>query len=86
MTDEIEAALTQAREAVSSGTVGIAGGADAVRQFLSAGLIDELPLHIAPVVIGAGERRFDGVGQLSLEPLEVSGNDLVTRVKYRLGH
>jgi len=86
VTDGIEFALKQAREAVGSGTVGIAGGADVVRQYLSAGLIDELRLHIAPVIIGAGERLFDGVGELLLEPLEVSGNDLVTHVKYRVGH
>ena len=52
VTDGIESALKQAREAGGSGTVGIAGGADVVRQYLSAGLIDELRLHIAPVVIG----------------------------------
>ena len=86
VTDGIESALAQAREAGGSGTVGIAGGADVVRQYLSAGLIGELRLHIAPVIIGAGERLFDGVGELLLEPLEVSGNDLVTHVKYRVGH
>ena len=86
VTDGIESALTQAREVVGSGTVGIAGGADVVRQYLSAGLIDELRLHIAPVIIGAGERLFDGVGDLLLEPLEVSGNDLITHVTYRVGH
>ena len=86
VTDGIEFALRQAREAAAGGTVGIAGGADVVRQYLSAGLIDELRLHIAPVIIGAGERLFDGVGELLLEPLEVSGNDLVTHVKYRVGH
>ena len=86
VTDGIESALAQAREAGGSGAVGIAGGADVVRQYLSAGLIGELRLHIAPVIIGAGERLFDGVGELLLEPLEVSGNDLVTHVKYRVGH
>ena len=86
VTDGIESALKQAREAAAGGTVGIAGGADVVRQYLSAGLIDELRLHIAPVVIGAGERLFDGVGELFLEPLEVSGDDLVTHLRYRIGH
>ena len=53
-----------------------------MRQFLSAGLIDELRLHIAPVVIGAGERPFDGLAGIALEPLSVEGNHLVTHVRY----
>ena len=55
-----------------------------MRQYLAAGLIDELRLHVAPVLLGAGESLFDGVGALTLEPLEVRGNDLVTHLSYRL--
>ena len=61
----------------------IAGGAQA-RQYLSAGLIDELRLHTAPIVLGAGERLLDGVGNLKLEPTEVRGTRLVTHVRYRV--
>ncbi|MET4094274.1 dihydrofolate reductase family protein [Arthrobacter sp. UYCu712] len=84
--DGIESALAQARKAAGSKDVAIAGGAQTVRQYLSAGLIDELRLHIAPVVLGAGERLLDGVAKLKLEPTEVSGTRLVTHVRYRVIH
>jgi dihydrofolate reductase len=63
--------------------VAIAGGAETVRQYLSAGLIDELRLHIAPILLGAGERLLDGVQNLNVEPADVSGTRLVTHVRYR---
>jgi dihydrofolate reductase len=84
VTDGIQAALAQAREAAGDANIAIAGGAATVNQYLTAGLIDELRLHVAPVVLGAGERLFDGVGQLTLQPLEVSGTDLVTHLRYRV--
>ena len=84
VTDGIESALTQAREAAGGGDIAIAGGAHTVNQYLAAGLIDELRLHVAPVILGAGERLFDGVGDLALEPLGVRGTDLVTHLRYRV--
>jgi len=67
VTDGIEAALAQARVAAGpEGRIAIAGGAETARQFLRAGLVDELRLHIVPVVIGAGERLLDEVGDLQL--------------------
>ena len=84
VTDGIDSALAQARKAAGSKDVAIAGGAQTVRQYLSAGLIDELRLHIAPLVLGAGERLLDGVANLKLEPTEVSGTRLVTHVRYQL--
>jgi dihydrofolate reductase len=84
VTDGAEAALAQARAAAGDGDVAIAGGAATVRQYLSAGLLDELRLHIVPVVLGAGERLFDGVGDVALEQLEASGTGLVTHVTYRV--
>ena len=80
----VESALAQAREAAAGKDVAIAGGAETARQCLSAGLIDELRLHIAPLILGAGERLLDGVGNLRLEPTEVSGTRLVTHVRYRV--
>jgi dihydrofolate reductase len=82
--DGIESAPAQAREAAGHGDVAIAGGAQTVNQYLPAGLIDELRLHVAPVVLGAGERLFDGVGDIGLELLELSGNSLVTHLSYRV--
>ncbi|HEX9228251.1 MAG TPA: dihydrofolate reductase family protein [Arthrobacter sp.] len=84
VTDGIESALAQAQTAAGSKDVAIAGGAQTVRQYLSAGLIDELRLHIAPIVLGAGERLLDGVADLQLEPTEVNGTGLVTHVRYRV--
>jgi dihydrofolate reductase len=82
--DGIKSALAKAREAADGKDVAIAGGADTARQYLSAGLIDELRLHISPLLLGAGERLLDGVGNLKLEPTEVSGTGLVTHIRYRL--
>jgi len=55
-----------------------------VRQFLRAGLIDELRLHTAPILLGEGERIFGDVGDLTLEPLATTGNSLVTHTRYRV--
>jgi dihydrofolate reductase len=84
VTDGIESALTQARAAAGDGDVAIAGGAATVNQYLAAGLIDELRLHVVPLIIGKGERLFEGVENITLEPLEVTNNDLVTHLRYRV--
>jgi dihydrofolate reductase len=85
VTDGIESAMAKAREAAGDRDVAVAGGAQTVNQYLAAGLIDELRLHIAPVVLGAGERLFADVGDPGLEPVAVSHTDLVTHVTYRVG-
>jgi dihydrofolate reductase len=59
--DGIEAALERAKEAAGDKTVQISGGATTIRQYLDAGLVDELRLHIAPVLLGDGVRLFDGM-------------------------
>jgi dihydrofolate reductase len=82
--DGIESALAQARKAAGSRDIAVAGGAQTARQYLSAGLIDELRLHIAPIVLGAGERLLDGVANLKLEATEVGGTRLVTHVRYQV--
>ena len=84
VTDGIESALSQARAAAGDRDVSIAGGASTVRQFLRAGLLDQLYLHIAPVVLGAGERLLEDVGDPTLEPVEVVASPTVTHVKYRV--
>ncbi len=86
VTDGIESALEQARAAAGDKDVSIAGGASTVRQYLAAGLLDELYLHIVPVVLGAGERLLDGVGDPTLEPVKVVDSPAVTHVKYRVVH
>jgi dihydrofolate reductase len=86
VTDGIESALEQARAAAGEGTVAIAGGPATVREYLSAGLIDELRLHIAPVVLGAGEPLLEGLDDLKLEQVSSDEKDLVTHVTYRVLH
>ncbi|MGF6832618.1 dihydrofolate reductase [Paenarthrobacter sp. TE4293] len=86
VTDGIESALAQAREAAGDRNVAIAGGAHTARQYLSAGLMDELRLHISPVILGGGERLLEDMGELKLEPIDVRGTGLVTHVRYRVGH
>ena len=85
VTDGIEAAMERAKEAAGDREVSIAGGASTVQQYLRAGLIDELRLHIAPVILGSGERLLDGVGDLKLEQLAVTSSELVTHITYRVG-
>jgi len=84
VTDGIESALAQARTAAGAGDVAIAGGADTVRQYLNAGAIDELRLHVAPELLGAGERLLEDVHGFELETLSVRGNHLVTHMNYRV--
>jgi len=85
VTDGIESALKQAQAAAGDQKVSIAGGAGTVRQVLAAGRLDELYLHIAPVVLGAGERLLEGVGDPELEPVKVVASPAVTHIKYRIG-
>jgi dihydrofolate reductase len=84
VSDGAEAALDQARAAAGDGAVSIAGGAQTVQQYLRAGLLDELYLHIAPVILGAGERLLADVGDPVLEPVKVVASPAVTHVKYRV--
>jgi len=84
VTDGIEAALRRARDAAGDGDVGILGGATTVNEYLTAGLIDELRLHIVPFTLGAGTRLFDGVPPLDLERVWIRAATSVTHVTYRM--
>jgi dihydrofolate reductase len=84
VTDGIESALTQARAAAGDGDVTIAGGAKAIQQYLGAGLLDELYLHVVPIVLGGGERLLENVGEPQLEPVEVVASPAVTHIRYRV--
>lgn len=83
VTDGIEAALEQARTAAGDDDVQIAGGASTVRQFLKAGLLDELVLHVSPVTVGGGERPLEDVGALDLELVDVARGPALAHLKYR---
>jgi dihydrofolate reductase len=62
VTSGIEGALKHARRAASGKDVALAGGASAANQYLAAGLVDEMEIHLAPTLLGSGERLFDGIG------------------------
>ncbi len=85
VTDGFETALEQAKAAAGDDEVDIAGGASTVRQAFAAGAVDELVLHIVPVLLGTGERLFDGVEDPGLQPTEVIHSPHATHVRYRVG-
>jgi dihydrofolate reductase len=85
VTDGFDSAYEQARAAAGGNDVAIAGGVATVQQALAAGVLDELTLDIAPVLLGAGERLFDGVEDPGLHPVEVVGSPNATHVRYRVG-
>jgi dihydrofolate reductase len=68
VTDGIERALEQARAAAGGKDVRIAGGANVIQQYLSAGLVDEIQIHLAPVLLGDGVRLFDGIDPKGIQP------------------
>ena len=82
--DGIESALHQARDAAGGRDVRIAGGADVIRQYLSAGLVDEFSLAVSPVLFGSGLRLFDGIDPrgIALEIVEAINSPLVTHLNY----
>src|SRR5229473_1356678 len=84
VTNGINSALEQAQAAGGDQDVAIAGGASTIRQYLAAGSLDELYLHIVPVILGAGERLLEDVGDSVLEPVKVVASPAVTHVKYRI--
>jgi dihydrofolate reductase len=84
VTDGIESAMAQAREAAGDGDVSIQGGAATINQYLAAGLIDELRLHIVPFTLGAGTRLFENVPPLTLEQVNSRAATAVTHVTYRV--
>jgi dihydrofolate reductase len=86
VTEGIEAALSQARSAVGEKDVTVAGGASVAQQYLSAGLLDELNLHIAPVLLGDGVRLFDNLGDTPprLEVTSVLDSPSATHIRYRV--
>jgi dihydrofolate reductase len=83
VTDGIHSAFERARAAAGDRNISIAGGASTVNQYLAAGLLDELRLHVTACILGAGERVFDGVPMQALERVSVRATSLVTHMTYR---
>jgi dihydrofolate reductase len=83
VTDGIKRALEQAKESADGQDVRLWGGAEVIQQYLAAGLLDELELHIVPVLLGDGARLFDNVGKgVELEQVRAVEAPGVTHVKY----
>ena len=83
VTEGPEEALRLATEAAGEGSISIAGGASTINQFLRAGHIDELRLHVAPIVLGSGEPLFRDLKGLSFEVASSRSTSLVTHVTLR---
>jgi dihydrofolate reductase len=80
-----EGAVDMAREAAGDGDVSIAGGADVIRQLLRAGAVDQLMLHVVPVLLGGGASLFDGVGpEVRFEQVRAFVGDGVTHLLLRV--
>jgi dihydrofolate reductase len=85
VTDGIEAAMEQARQAAGDMDIVIGGGAKTINQYLAAGMVDELELHVVPIILGGGARLFDGVGPGVKVALDrVVDAPGVTHLKYRV--
>jgi dihydrofolate reductase len=86
VTEGIEAALEQAQNAAGEKDVTLAGGASIAQQYLKAGLVDELQVHVAPVFLGDGVRLFESLGdnRPELELTRVVDSPTVTHLRYRV--
>jgi len=85
VTDGIEFALELAKQAAGDKDVFIGGGAKTINEYLAVGLVDELELHVVPILLGGGERLFEGVGpDVRLELLRVVEAPGVAHLKYRV--
>jgi dihydrofolate reductase len=87
VTDGIEAALNDARQAAGDQNVTVMGGPDLGGQFLAAGLVDELSIHLVPIMFGRGKRLFDGLPReqhMQLEPLATIQTPNATHLRFRI--
>jgi dihydrofolate reductase len=85
VTDGVEAALAQATEVAGDKDVLVAGGASLAQQYLAAGLLDELQIHVVPLFLGDGVRLFDEIDPaVDLELTRVIESPTVTHLRYRV--
>jgi dihydrofolate reductase len=84
VTDGIESALVQARDAAEGQDIWLAGGASVANQYLAAGLVDEIDVSISPLILGGGARLFEGLerGALELDQARAVDAPGVTHIKY----
>lgn len=86
VTDGVKSALQQAKAAAGDKDVFVMGGANIVQQYLNAGHVEEMQIHIAPVLLGAGTRLFDNlcVQQINLEATKIKESPFATHMKFRI--
>jgi dihydrofolate reductase len=84
VTDGIASAIEQARKAAGDKDVVIMGGGNVIAQALQARLVDQLHLHISPLVLGAGTPLFDGVGRIEMRQTDVQVSSTATHVTYEI--
>jgi dihydrofolate reductase len=86
VTDGIESALKKAKAAAGDKDVTVMGGANLAQQYLKAGLVDDIQIHLVPVLFGEGTRLFDHLGseQRKLVPIQVLDAPGVTHLRFRL--
>jgi dihydrofolate reductase len=86
VTDGVESAMTRARDAAGGRDISVRGGAKTVQQFIAAGLVDEIQIHVVPILLGRGIRLFDEVewGPLKLEATRVVESPAVPHMRYRV--
>lgn len=86
VTDGIRSALEEARAAAGNKEVSVAGGANVVQQYLRAGLLDQIQIHLVPILLGDGVRLFDNLGaeQVELETTRVIDSPGVTHLRLRV--
>ncbi|MDR7172628.1 dihydrofolate reductase [Nocardia kruczakiae] len=83
--DGIESAMAQAKAAAGERNVQIRGGAYTVREALAAGVLDELQVHVIPVLLGRGRRLFDTLpSEIELDIVEVINTPAATHIRYRV--
>jgi dihydrofolate reductase len=83
VTEGIQSAYNQAERAANGRDVALAGGANVARQYLKAGMVDEMVLHLVPTLLGAGDRLFDGITDLKgLRPAHTVAAADVTHLKF----
>lgn len=84
ITDGIESALAEAQAVAGAKNVVVMGGAQTAQQFLQAGLLHEIHIHIAPLLLAQGKRLFEQIDSRELEPVRVVASPHVTHIQYHI--
>ncbi len=80
----IESAFKQAKEAVGDKNIQVSGGADVIQQAIKAGFVDELQIHVSPILLGGGRRLLENLGDVEFEKMRVIDSPDVTHIKFRI--